>query len=457
MDKQDNPAFYDLGKYQLLLVDDDNDVLQLLSKWLTRTGFQIETATSGEDALNKMSGYNPDLVITDLYMNGISGLELLSSIHSINPLLPVIMLSGQAQIPDAVKATHLGCSAFLTKPIDQDELIAQVKQHLRITREGKQGKGFAEDIVYKSKLMAELLELAEYVADTNVTVYISGATGTGKEILARAIHLASTRRDKPFVAVNCGAIPEHLLESELFGHEKGAFTGANTRYEGLFKAANEGTVFLDEIGDMPLPLQVKLLRVLQDLEVRPVGSTKTYPIDVRIISATHKDLEQAVNHGEFREDLYYRLKVVPLHMPDLEERPEDIPVLAEHFLQQYSGKNNRKKKHFAPAALDYLVASAWPGNIRQLINVVDMCATISRTDVIPLNIIKKALQQRPQQIQTLKEVRQECEKKYLNSVLRITNGNVANAARIAGRNRTEFYKILNQYKIDPADFRQKSG
>lgn len=457
MDKQDNPAFHDLNKYRLLLVDDDNDILLLLSKWLTKIGFQIDTATSGEDALKRMSEYNPDLVITDLYMNGISGLELLSSIHSINPLLPVIMLSGQAQIPDAVKATHLGCSAFLTKPIDQDELIAQVNQHLRLSRGGKPGEGFAENIVYKSKLMAELLELAEYVADTNVTVYISGATGTGKEIVAKAIHMASTRKDKPFVAVNCGAIPEHLLESELFGHEKGAFTGANTRYEGLFMAANGGTVFLDEIGDMPLSLQVKLLRVLQDLEVRPVGSTKTYPIDVRIISATHKDLEQAVNHGEFREDLYYRLKVVPLHMPALEERPEDIPVLAEHFLQQYSGKNNRKKKHFAPAALDYLVASAWPGNIRQLINVVDMCATISRTDVIPLNIIKRALQQRPQQIQTLKEVRQECEKKYLNSVLRITNGNVANAARIAGRNRTEFYKILNQYKIDPADFRQKRG
>ena len=455
MDKQDNSAYYDSSKYRLLIVDDDNDILQLLSTWLSKSGFKIGTAISGEEALRAMAEFNPDLVITDLYMNGISGMQLLSSIHSVNPLLPVIMLSGQAQIPDAVKATHLGCSAFLTKPIDQDELIGQVKKNLRLTRDSKFAEGFSKNIVYRCKLMAELLELAEYVADTNVTVYISGATGTGKEIVAKAIHNASPRRDNPFIAVNCGAIPEHLLESELFGHEKGAFTGANTRYEGLFMAANGGTVFLDEIGDMPLSLQVKLLRVLQDLEVRPVGSTSSYPVNVRIISATHKDLENAVSHGEFRADLYYRLKVVPLHMPGLEERCEDIPVLAEHFLQQYSGKNNKKKKHFAPAALDYLVASAWPGNIRQLINVVDMCATICRTEIIPLSIVKKALQHRPQHIQTLKEVRRDCEKKYLISVLRVTNGNVANAASIAGRNRTEFYKLLNQYKLNPADFRQK--
>ena len=455
MNKQDTSEKSDFSKYRLLVVDDDNDILQLISTWLSQCGFQISTAISGEEALNRMDEYYPDLVITDLYMNGISGMQLLTSIHSVNPLLPVIMLSGQAQIPDAVKATHLGCSAFLTKPIDQDELIGQVKQNLRLTRENKFDEGFAKNIVYRSKLMSELLELAEYVADTNVTVYISGATGTGKEIVAKAIHMASPRRDNPFVAVNCGAIPEHLLESELFGHEKGAFTGANTRYEGLFMAANGGTVFLDEIGDMPLLLQVKLLRVLQDLEVRPVGSTRSYPVDVRIISATHKELEDAVNNGEFRADLYYRLRVVPLHMPDLEERCEDIPVLADHFLQQYSGRNNKKKKHFAPAALDYLVASAWPGNIRQLVNVVDMCATICRTEVIPLNIVKKALQHRPQRIQTLKEVRQDCEKKYLISVLRVTNGNVANAARIAGRNRTEFYKLLNQHNLNPTEFRQK--
>jgi two-component system response regulator GlrR len=439
--------------YRLLVVDDDQEILTLLSNWLTREGFTISTAISGEQALAEVHTNKPNLVITDLYMNGMSGMQLLSAIHSDNPLFPVIMLSGQAQIPDAIKATHLGCSAFLTKPIDQAELVNQVKQVLRLTKDRKAGDGFAKNILYRSKQMADLLELAESVADSNVTVFITGATGTGKEVIAKTIHDGSARSDHPFIAVNCGAIPEHLLESELFGHEKGAFTGANTRHEGLFMAANGGTLFLDEIGDMPLNLQVKLLRVLQDLEVRPVGSTRTYPVDVRIISATHKDLEKAVHEGEFREDLYYRLKVVPLHMPSLAERNDDIPLLADHFLQQYAEKNRKKIKHFAPAAVEYLMASTWPGNIRQLINVVDLCATLCKTDVIPLSLVKKALQDRPQQIKTLKEVKQECEKNYLMSVLRISSGNVANAARIAGRNRTEFYKLLGQHNLDPADYR----
>ena len=442
--------------YKLLIVDDDQEILTLLSSWLSKSGFSVSQASSGEEALSAIQSEKPDLIITDLYMDGMSGMQLLTTIHTDNPLLPVIMLSGQAQIPDAIKATHLGCAAFLTKPVEQGELLDQVKQALHISSDSNSGEGFARNIIYRSKAMRELLELAEYVADSNVTVFISGATGTGKEVVAKAIHEASTRQGNPFIAVNCGAIPEHLLESELFGHEKGAFTGANTRHEGLFMAANGGTLFLDEIGDMPLSLQVKLLRVLQDLQVRPVGSVKTYPIDVRIISATHKDLDKAVNEGEFREDLYYRLKVVPLHMPTLEERSEDIPLLAEFFLEKYSSKHGKIKKHFAPAAVEYLVASAWPGNIRQLINVVDLCATLCRTEMISLSIVKKALQHKPQQIQTLKEVKQECEKNYLISVLRISSGNVANAARIAGRNRTEFYKLLNQHNLDPAEFRQKN-
>ncbi len=439
--------------YRLLIVDDDNDVLSLLSSWLTQAGFEVITATSGEEAITKIPGAK--LVITDLYMNGMSGMQLLSEIHKDNPLFPVIMLSGQAQIPDAIKATHLGCSAFLTKPVEQENLINQVKHVLRLTKDTAADNGFAKNIVYRNKQIADLLELAKSVADSNVTVYISGATGTGKEIIAKAIHEASSRRDNPFIAVNCGAIPEQLLESELFGHEKGAFTGANTRHEGLFQAANGGTLFLDEIGDMPLSLQVKLLRVLQDLEVRPVGSVKTFPVDVRIISATHQDLNKAVKVGEFREDLYYRLKVVPLHMPSLADRCDDVPVLAEHFLEKYAKQNNKKKKHFSPDAMDYLISSSWPGNIRQLINVIDLCATLCKTNTISLSLVKTALQDVPKEIQTLKETKDACEKNYLISVLRITSGHVANAARIAGRNRTEFYKLLNQHNLDPGQFRFK--
>ena len=442
-----------LEKHRILLVDDDNDILSLLTEWLKGEGFTVISALSGEEALAITDKELPGLVITDLFMDGMNGLELLSSLHTNNPLLPVIMLSGQAQIPDAIKATHLGCAAFLTKPIDKKELIDQIQFNLRLTPKQQGTADAFSEIIYCSKEMEELIYLARYIADSNVTVYISGATGTGKEILARAIHKESPRCNQPFVAINCGAIPEHLLESELFGHEKGAFTGAMTRHEGLFMAAHGGTIFLDEIGDMPLSLQVKLLRVLQDLEVRPVGSTTGYPIDVRIMSASHHDLDEAVSNGTFREDLYYRLKVVPIHLPTLEQRRDDIAMLAEQFLKAHAIKNRKNQKHFAPAALDYLSDLKWPGNIRQLMNTVELCATICRGNIIPVSIVKKANQEKPVHMQTLREVKQECEKKYLVSVMRVTHGQVANAARIAGRNRTEFYKLLNQHDLNPADFR----
>jgi len=446
------------SKYRILVVDDDDDILSLLSTWLTKEGFEVLTVSSGEQALSQLHTVSPNLVITDLFMGGMSGMDLLSTIHQDNPLLPVIMLSGQAKIPDAVKATHLGSSAFLTKPINKEELFEQVKRALRLYSDQTVGRIQARndnDIIYQSKVMTEIIDLAELIGDSNVTVFISGATGTGKEVIAKAIHRASARSDKPFIAVNCGAVPEQLLESELFGHEKGAFTGANAHHDGLFQAANGGTLFLDEIGDMPLSLQVKLLRVLQDFEVRPVGSTKSHPVDVRIISATHQDLEAAVKDNEFREDLYYRLKVVPIEMPSLADRREDIPLLATHFLQKRAKMNNGGIKHFAPEAMDYLVAAAWQGNIRQLINVVELCVTLCKTKTIPLSLVKKALRDQPAPLQTLKEAKQEFEKNYLISVLRVSQGHVANAARIAGRNRTEFYKLLNQHDTNPVDFRIK--
>jgi two-component system response regulator GlrR len=440
-------------KLRILVVDDDREILQLLKKWLEGDGFEVVTVVSGEEALAEMEKARPNLVITDLFMGGMSGLDLLSRIHDNDPLLPVIMLSGQARIPDAVKATHLGSSAFLTKPVQKAEVLEHVRRALRIDYDRSGEQEIQKKVIYRSKKMEQLVDLAMMVADSNVTVFISGATGTGKEVIAKAIHEASPRRDKPFIAVNCGAIPEQLLESELFGHEKGAFTGAATRNEGLFQAANGGTLFLDEVGDMPLALQVKLLRVLQDFEVRPVGSTRSYPVDVRVISATHRDIDAAVRDGEFREDLYYRLKVVPLEMPTLDERREDIPLLLSHFLGVYAKKNNKPAKHFSPDAMEYLSAAAWPGNIRQLMNVVDLCITLNKTDTIPLGLVKKVLQDKPSELITLKEAKQEFEKNYLIGVLRVTSGHVANAAKIAGRNRTEFYKLLNQHGIDPAEYR----
>ena len=443
-------------QYRLLVVDDEQDVLSLLETLLKKDGHEVETATSGEEALAKMEENIPDLVITDLYMDGMNGMQLMESIHSKTPLLPVIILSGQAQIRDAVKATHMGSTAFLTKPIDKDKLSEQVRYTLNVSANGRKDSEFAEGIIYKSNIMAELVDLSMAVAATNVTVFISGETGTGKEIFARAIHKGSERSGAPFIGINCGAIPEQLLESELFGHEKGAFTGAATRHEGLFRAANGGTLFLDEVGDMPLSLQVKLLRVLQDMEVRPVGSTKTYSIDVRIISASHRDLDEMVNSGEFRSDLYYRLKVVPLEMPKLSERCEDIPLLDDHFLEEHAQANNKKKKHLSPESLDYLMAAKWPGNIRQLNNVIELCATLSKTKTIALSLIRMGCQDRSKQMKTLKQAKLEFEKNYLIGILKISSGHVANAAKIAGRNRTEFYKLLNLHNIEPAKFRSKS-
>ena len=444
------------GGQRVLVVDDDPDMLGLLSVLLKAAGMDVSTAHGGADALARIETVRPHCVLTDLYMEGMDGMMLLTEIHRHDPLMPVIMLSGQAGVPEAVKAMHLGISAFLVKPVEKEVLLQQVTKAMRLSSDGRAGGRFGEGIVYRSTRMAELLDQAELVADSDVTVFITGQTGTGKEVLAKAIHKASPRRDKPFIGVNCGAIPEQLLESELFGHEKGAFTGAAIRHEGLFQAANGGTLFLDEIGDMPLGLQVKLLRVLQDFEVRPVGSVRSVPVNVRIISATHQDLDQAVKRGDFREDLYYRLNVVPLHMPNLAERREDIPALLDFFLDKLAQRRGAKKKRFAPEALEYLLAAPWPGNVRQMQNAVELCATLIKTDIIPLTMAQKALRDETTGIQTLKEARDAFERNYLISVLRITSGRVAEAARIAGRNRTEFYKLLAQHHLDAGEFR-KSG
>ena len=443
-------------EYRLLVVDDEQDMLALLESILEKGGYDVKTVLSGEEALTEMQDNMPNLVITDLFMGeGMNGMQLMENIHKNSPLLPVIILSGQAQIRDAVQATHMGSAAFLTKPIGKEKLLEQVGQILNTSASGKRNKDFSDTIIYKSNVMEELVDLAVAVAATSVTVFISGETGTGKEVFAKAIHDSGERRNKPFIGVNCGAIPEQLLESELFGHEKGAFTGAANKHDGLFQAASGGTIFLDEIGDMPLSLQVKLLRVLQDMEVRPVGATKNIPVDVRVISASHRNLEAMVEAGDFRADLYYRLKVVTLAIPKLSDRYEDIPLLADHFLEQFAQANNTRKKKLSPEALNYLMSTDWPGNIRQLNNVIELCATLSKTKNIALSLVKSGLQDRSPQMKTLKEAKSEFEKNYLIRVLKMSAGHVANAAKIAGRNRTEFYKLLGAHSIEPGKFRKK--
>ncbi len=440
---------------RLLIVDDDEDMRNLLERWFKSEGAVPDTARDGRQALERMDQERPDLVITDLVMNGMDGLKLLTEIHRRDPIMPVIMVSGQAVIADAMKAAHLGVSAFLTKPLERDELFEAMNSALESSgsRRVVQGNGFAGEIVHQSKLMSELLERARLVSSVDSTVLISGSTGTGKELLARAIHDGSRRRGEAFVSVNCSAIPEQLLESELFGHEKGAFSGAANRHEGLFRAASGGTMFLDEIGDMSLALQTKLLRVLQDFEVRPVGSTKSYPVDVRVVSATHRDLARAVEDGEFREDLYYRLSVVPLHMPALDERREDIGPIADHLLSALCRRHELGQKKLAQEAKKLLTSVAWPGNVRQLGNVIEQCAVFSSGEIITAETVKTTLSQRPGEVMPLDDAKKNFEREYLISVLRITGGQVSNAARLAGRNRTDFYKLLSKHELDAADFR----
>jgi len=443
--------------YRILLVDDDADLLSLLKFRLESSGFDVTTAQSGEEALVKMSATNPNVVITDLRMPGIDGMELFEAIRGRNKTLPVIIITAHGSIPEAVESTKQGIFSFLTKPIDGKELIRETEKALKLYAGGTSSHDVRDewrsDIISKSAVMEDLLSRARLIADTDSTVLIRGESGTGKELLAIAIHRASSRRDGPFIPVNCTAIPETLLESELFGHAKGSFTGAEKSYFGLFQSAHKGTLFLDEIGDMPPHLQVKLLRVLEEKQVRPVGSTTPVPIDVRIISATHRNLEEAVAEKLFRQDLFYRLNVVTLKLPTLSERKEDIPLLAEYFLGILSGGDEKLVKKITPEAMQILVDAAWPGNVRQLYNVIENAFALTTSSLITEDLLHDAIKQHQRKIPSLAEARRQFEQQYLIQLLQTTNGNVSQAARIANRNRTDFYKLLNRHHIAPSLFK----
>jgi two-component system response regulator GlrR len=443
----------------VLLVDDDPDLLKLISLRLTSAGYRVRTADSGETALATIAVERPATVITDLRMPGIDGLQLFEAIHRQHPALPVIILTAHGTIPDAVNATQRGVFGYLTKPFDSQELLKKVAGALEVSggepagSESTTGRWRA-NIITRSPRMEDLLRQAKLVADSDASVLIFGESGTGKELLARAIHDASRRSDKPFVAVNCGAIPGDLLESELFGHARGAFTGAVQAHKGLFQAADGGTLFLDEIGDMPLPLQVKLLRVLQEGEVRPVGSTQAMPVDVRVISATHRDLESQREQGLFREDLYYRLNVVSLKLPSLAERREDIPLLAVHILRRLAERYRKPPLSLAPDAMALLVAAPWPGNVRQLLNLLEQAVALATTPVIPATLVQAALKEDAAALIPFEEARKTFERDYLVRLLKITGGNVTQAAQLAKRNRTEFYKLLQRHRLEPGMFKE---
>ena len=449
------PARQDQREGKILLVDDDPGLLRLLSIRLRAEGYEIEAVESAAKALAALNRFGPDLVVTDLRMDKMDGLGLLSELQTRSPGLRVIIVTAHGTIPDAVTATQHGAFGFLTKPIDKDELLALVERALKISGTHDVDEDWAGEIITRNPAMKETLQQAKMVAATDARVLISGDSGTGKELLAQAIHRASGRKDKPFVAINCGAMAEDLLESELFGHEKGAFTGATRSHEGLFQAAEGGTLMLDEIGDMPMRLQVKLLRVLQENQVRRVGSTEARSIDVRVISATHRDLQALLAQGGFREDLFYRLNVVNITLPSLNERREDIPLLVAHFLQQIAMEVNQERKVYAPEAVEMLVTAEWPGNVRQLYNVVRQNVALSRSPVISGELVQQSLGEHAGKLASFSDARDEFTRNYLSQILQITTGNVSQAARLAKRNRTDFYKLLSRHDLNPDSFKTR--
>ncbi len=438
---------------RLLLVDDDPSLLKLLGMRLSSEGYQVSTAASGPEALRLLQKEKIDLAISDLRMDEMDGLALFGEIQKRHPGLPVIILTAHGSIPDAVSATQQGVFSFLTKPVDRDALYKAIDEALA-QRAPVSDDRWREAIVTRSPVMLRLLEQAHMVAQSDVSVLINGQSGSGKEVLAQAIHAASPRAAKPFVAINCGALPEQLLESELFGHARGAFTGAVSTREGLFQAAEGGTLFLDEIGDMPPSLQVKLLRVLQERKIRPLGSNHDIDIDVRIISATHRDLPKAMEKKEFREDLFYRLNVVNLKLPALCERSEDIPLLASHLLRQAADRHKPFVRSFSVDAMKRLMSAGWPGNVRQLVNVIEQCVALTSSPVISDALVEQALSGESSVLPTFVEARNQFELNYLRKLLQMTKGNVTHAARLAGRNRTEFYKLLSRHELDASDFKE---
>jgi two-component system, NtrC family, response regulator GlrR len=449
---------------RILIVDDDAALLRLLELRLRAEGHDVVEATSGEAALARLDHELPELLITDLRMGGMDGLQLFEAVHRRHPLLPVLMLTAHGTIADAVRALQRGVFGYIAKPFEARELMAEVERALAASQalganmpiDGDDlgsGETWREAILTRSPGMRQLLAEARMVAQTDASVVIQGDSGTGKELLARAIHAASTRSRENFVAVNCGAIPENLVESELFGHVKGAFTGAVRDRPGLLAEAQRGTVFLDEIAELPLAAQVKLLRVLQEREVRAVGGERTVKLDVRVICASHRKLEEEVAAGRFREDLFYRLSVVGLSLPSLAQRREDVPLLAGHFCAALAQRYGKSVSGFAPGALELLVAAPLPGNVRQLQNAVEKCVVLATGPLIDTGLVQRALSHEAASVMPFDEARRQFERDYLTQLLKLTEGNVSQAARMARRNRTDFYALLGRHQLEPAAFK----
>jgi two-component system response regulator GlrR len=453
-----------MDKEQILVVDDDEGLLHLLKMRLSAEGFAVTSCTTGHEALVEAKKKMFDLAITDLRLRGEDGLDVTEELLRIHPQLPVIILTAHGSIPNAVEAMQRGAFGYLTKPFDDKELKATIEKALsqqRMSKEIQRLKSLVkelyglENVVARSPAMQRLFQQIAQVADSDATILLFGETGTGKEVMARVAHTNSRRSKGPFVALNCAAIPEALFESELFGHVRGAFTSAHGAKKGLFQSANGGTIFLDEIGEMPLSMQVKLLRAVQEREVREVGSELSTKIDVRIIAATNKDLGEAVKNGSFRNDLYYRISVVPLFIPPLRDRRDDIPLLAQHFLKISNQRANKDVRGFTPTALHRLMVNPWPGNVRELENAIEKAVVMTRQDMITPDLLPSVGVSPDTPLKPLTEAKEEFERTYLKNVLQLTGGNISRAAQFAGRYRADFYKMLRKYGLHPSTTKGK--
>lgn len=447
---------------KILVVDDDTNFLKLIRMRLELAGYEVVTAQHEDEAIAIAKEEIYAVSIVDLKLVHRDGISLMEEMHSINPYMPIIILTAHGSIESAVEATKRGAFNYLNKPFDPQELLLQIEramEHQRLASEVRKLEGLLEErydfksIIARSEKMQRVLDLVSRIARTDSTIYISGESGTGKEVIAKAIHLASERRDQPFVAINCAAIPDTLLESELFGYEKGAFTDAKKSYGGLFAQSHRGTIFLDEIGDMSLSLQAKLLRVLQEKRFYPLGSERPVEVDVRVIVATNKDLEAEVKKGSFREDLFYRIHVVPIHLPPLRERKEDIPLLAEHFLREISQRMKKEIKGISAMAMQKLMLYDWPGNVRELGNTIEHAVAITQHDVLGEEIILPSKDLHAEPLKPLKEAVEDFKRGYIVRLLEFTKGNVSKAAELAGKYRAEFYNLLKKYNLKANDFK----
>ena len=452
----------------ILIVDDESGILDTLRILLRKEGFEVATAQGGKAGLEQIRAGNHDIVLTDVRMPQVSGLDILQAAKDQDPMTPVILMTAQASLQTAVAAVNAGAFYYVQKPFSNDELLAilrraceyrQIRVENRLLRQDFRRRGDRPSVsrpIGKSRRFTDVLKLAEVVAPTDSTVLIQGESGTGKEVIARYIHNLSARADGPFLSINCGALPENLLESELFGHVKGSFTGAVRDKQGLFAAARGGTFFMDEVGEMPASLQIKLLRVLQEREVIPVGATEAIPVDVRIIAATNRDLEEEVRRGHFRSDLFYRLNVIALELPALRDRRDDLVLLIDNFLQDLASENDAAPKALSADALDAVMVYDWPGNVRELMNALEHAVVLSRGDMIepaalPERITRRRKEPLVAERSSPNPSLEVVERAYIMWVLQSEGGNKTRAAEVLGIDPSTLYRKLSRYEEQGAN------